>query len=212
VDYQDPIDILLHLMIGSEGTLGFIAEVTYRTAVDHPHKASALAFYSDIAQASRCVQAIKDGPVAAAELMDRASLRSVENKEGMPPLLKALGPGTCAILIETRAADPAALEVQMREIERLLAPVPALFPVAFTDQKAEFEKLWDVRRGLLPMVGGTRSIGTTVIIEDVVFPMKHLAEGTVELQSLMTRHGYDDWGRALGSARPRTPPSRCRGL
>ncbi len=200
VDYEDPIDILMHLMIGSEGTLGFIAEITYRTVPEHAHKASALVFFPNIAEASRGVQAVKTGPVAAAEMMDRASLRSVENREGMPPFLKSLGPDACAILIETRAADPATLKTQMAEIERLLEPIPTLSPVTFTDKKAEFEKLWDVRRGLLPMVAGTREVGTTVIIEDVVFPMKHLAEGTVDMQRLMRQHGYDDaiiFGHAL---------------
>jgi D-lactate dehydrogenase len=200
VDYQDPIDILLHLMIGSEGTLGFIAEITYKTVPDHAHKASALVFYPSIVEASHGVQAVKNGPVAAAEMMDRQSLRSVEAKEGMPDFLKTLGPDACAILIETRAGSPAELKAQVVEVERLLAPVPTLFPVAFTDKKAEFEKLWDVRRGLLPMVGGTRKVGTTVIIEDVVFPMKHLADGTVALRSIMNEHGYDEaiiFGHAL---------------
>src|SRR4029453_12949787 len=31
VDFTDPLDILAHLMIGSEGTLAFIAAITYRT-------------------------------------------------------------------------------------------------------------------------------------------------------------------------------------
>jgi D-lactate dehydrogenase len=42
VDYDDPFDILVHLMIGSEGTLGFISEIVYKTVVEHLNKASAL--------------------------------------------------------------------------------------------------------------------------------------------------------------------------
>ena len=200
VDYHDPVDILTHLMVGSEGTLGFIAEITYRTVIDHRFKASALVFFPDIAEAARGVQAIKQGPVAAAEMMDRAALRSVEAKEGMPAVLKTLGPDVCAILIETRASDTTALAAQTAEVTRLLAQVTTLAPVVFTDQKAEFETLWDVRRGLLPMCAGIREVGTTVIIEDVVFPMRHLADGTVEMQRLMRAHGYNDaiiFGHAL---------------
>jgi D-lactate dehydrogenase len=192
VDYQDPVDILMHLMVGSEGTLGFIAEVTLRTVPEHAHKASALLFFADVGDASRAVQAIRGGPVAAAELMDRASLRSVEDKPGMPPILKTLGKDACALLVETRAPDAAALAAQAAEIERLLQRVPMLTPASFTSVKAEYEKLWDVRKGLLPMLGGTRPIGTTVIIEDVAFPIEHLANGTVELQRLTREHGYDD--------------------
>ena len=90
IDFQDPIDILLHLMIGSEGTLAFIAEITYRTVPEHPHKASALVIFPDIASAARATQRLKGGPVSAVEMMDRASLRSVENKEGLPAYLKTL--------------------------------------------------------------------------------------------------------------------------
>lgn len=45
VDYTDPLEILTHLMIGSEGTLGFIAAVQYHTVPDYPHKATALVFF-----------------------------------------------------------------------------------------------------------------------------------------------------------------------
>jgi len=40
VDFEDPIDILAHLMIGSEGTLGFISSITYNTVVEHKYRAS----------------------------------------------------------------------------------------------------------------------------------------------------------------------------
>jgi D-lactate dehydrogenase len=48
VDYEDPFEILQHLMIGSEGTLGFIAEITYHTVEEHSHKATALMIFPDI--------------------------------------------------------------------------------------------------------------------------------------------------------------------
>ena len=90
VDFEDPFDILLHLMIGSEGTLGFISEITYQTVVEHPCKASALMIFPQIENAAAAAAILRDQPVAAVELMDRASLRSVENKAGMPDYLKTL--------------------------------------------------------------------------------------------------------------------------
>jgi len=200
VDFQDPIDILLHLMIGSEGTLGFIAELTFRTVSEHPHKASALVIFPDIGSAATATQRLKSGPVSAVELMDRASLRSVEEKPGMPPTLRGLPEEAAALLVETRAADPAALAGQVEAAVRLLQTIPVLFPVEFTDRKDEFEKLWDVRRGLFPAVGAARRIGTTVVIEDVAFPIERMAEATVELQRTLHRHGYDEgiiFGHAL---------------
>ena len=200
VDFSDPIDILLHLMVGSEGTLGFLAEVTYRTVEEHAHNASALILFPDIGNACRATIKLKPGPVSAVELMDRASLRSVEEKEGMPAYLKTLGDSATGLLVETRAGDADSLARQVEEVLGLLSDVPTVFPVAFTDQKAETEKLWNVRKGLFPAVGAARQIGTTVVIEDVVFPIETLADATVELEGLMKKHGYDEgiiFGHAL---------------
>jgi D-lactate dehydrogenase len=200
VDYDDPFDILLHLMVGSEGTLAFIREVTYRTVVEHPHKASALIIYPSIENACKATMALKKGPVSAVELMDRASLRSVEEKPGMPTFLKGLSPDAAAILVETRAADKAGLMGQIDAIQALLAGIESVFPVTFMDAKEDYEKLWNIRKGLFPSVGGARRPGTAVVIEDVVFPIEHLAEGTVELQGLMRKTGFPEgiiFGHAL---------------
>ncbi|MFL5264122.1 MAG: FAD-binding and (Fe-S)-binding domain-containing protein, partial [Anaeromyxobacteraceae bacterium] len=201
VDFEDPFDILVHLLIGSEGTLAFISEITYRTVEEHAHKASALLFFPDLDHAARATQALKAGDVvSAAELMDRPSLRSVENKAGLPPILKTLPADACALLVEVRAADPAALATRMEAAKRLIAGIPTLAPVAFTAVKAEYETLWDVRKGLFPAVGGARRVGTTVVIEDVAFPIEHLAAATVELQGLFLEHGYSEgiiFGHAL---------------
>jgi D-lactate dehydrogenase len=200
VDFEDPTDILLHLMVGSEGTLAFIAEVTFATVEEHAHKASALVLFPDVETAARATQKLSGGPVSAVELMDRASLRAVEARPGLPPVLKTLPEGACALLVEVRAADPGALARTAEAASALLAGLPVLEPVAFTAVKAEYERLWDVRRGLFPAVGAARRIGTTVVIEDVAFPMEHLAAGTVELQRMMEAHGYNEgiiFGHAL---------------
>ena len=118
----------------------------------------------------------------------------------MPPELRTLAEDAAALLIETRAADAAALEAQVAAASARMAPVATLFPVAFTPVKAEYERLWDVRRGLFPAVGGARRIGTTVVIEDVAFPIARIADGTVDLRRLLTEHGYGDaiiFGHAL---------------
>ena len=190
LDFDDPVDILLHLVIGSEGTLAFIAEVTYRTVVEHPFKASSLMIYPTIADACRATMALKTGIVAAVELMDRASLRSVEDKPGMPAYLKELGEEAAAILVEVRAADKEGLLANIEAALLLVAGIEPVFPLLFMDRKEDFEKLWNIRRGLFTSVGGARKPGSAVIIEDVVFPIEHLAEGTVELQRLMRVHGF----------------------
>ncbi len=200
VDFDDPLDILLHLMVGSEGTLAFISEVTYRTVVEHPHKASALMVYPSIENACNATIALKKGPVSAVELMDRASLRSVEDKPGMPSFLKGLSEHAAAILVETRAADKGALMEQIAAVQELVAGIESVFPITFMDAKEDYEKLWNIRKGLFPSVGGARRPGTTVVIEDVVFPIERLAEGTMELEALMRKTGFSEgiiFGHAL---------------
>jgi D-lactate dehydrogenase len=200
VDFEDPIDILAHLMIGSEGTLGFIGEITYRTVADHAHKASALILFDDLDTACRAVTLMKDAPVAAVELADRAALRSVEGKPGLPESLKEVGADGAALLVETRAADAAGLAAQIGAIEAALGGVHTHEPVRFSTDAAECARYWNVRKGMFPSVGAMRRVGTTVIIEDVAFPVERLAEATLDLQRLLAAHGYADaiiFGHAL---------------
>ncbi|HZZ84105.1 MAG TPA: FAD-binding and (Fe-S)-binding domain-containing protein [Anaeromyxobacteraceae bacterium] len=201
VDFDDPFEILTHLLVGSEGTLAFLAELTYRTVEDHPHKASALVLFPDLDHAARATQRLAAAAaVSAAELMDRPSLRAVEGRPGLPAILKTLPADACALLVEARGASPAALAQRIAAASDLLAGIATLAPVRFTAVKAEYEVLWDVRRGLFPAVGASRRIGTTVVIEDVAVPIAHLAPATAALQRLFREHGYDEgiiFGHAL---------------
>jgi D-lactate dehydrogenase len=200
VDFTDPIDILAHLMIGSEGTLGFLSEITYRTVPDYTDKASALILFDDLETACRAVTILKAEPVAAVELADRAALRSVEGKPGLPDSLHKVGPNGAALLVETRAPDPSVLAAQVHAIEAALASVHTYEAVRFSTDAQECARYWNVRKGMFPSVGAMRKVGTTVIIEDVAFPVARLAEATLDLQQLLAAHGYPDaiiFGHAL---------------
>ena len=200
LDFDDPVDILTHLMIGSEGTLGFISEISYHTVPEHPHKASALVLFHDLQAACQAVTLLKPAPVVAVELLDRASLRAVQNKPGMPASLLDLGAEGAALLIETRAETAAALGVKVHAIGAVLAGFELAQPLHFTSDVTESTALWNVRKGIFPAVGAVRPTGTTVIIEDVAFPVERLAEATLELQALFQRFGYPEaivYGHAL---------------
>ena len=70
----------------------------------------------------------------------------------------------------------------------------------FSTDAAECARFWNVRKGMFPSVGAMRKVGTTVIIEDVAFPVPRLAEATLDLQRLLATHGYSDaiiFGHAL---------------
>ena len=200
VDYDEPLDILTHLMVGSEGTLGFISAVTYDTVPDHPHKASALVVFPDVETCCTAVTVLKQQPVSAVELLDRRSLRSVENMQGMPAWVKTLSPGACALLIESRAASQPLLHEQLAQITASIVGFPVEKQVDFSEDPVVYNQLWRIRKDTFPAVGAVRETGTTVIIEDVTFPIEQLAEGVNRLIALFDRHGYDEailFGHAL---------------
>ena len=200
VDFSDPLEILQHLMIGSEGTLGFISEIRYRTVIEHAFKASSLMFFPNIHEACNAVILLQKMPVAAVELIDRAGLRSVENEQGLPADLRVLDHEVCALLVETRANLTETLEDQIREIIASIRGIPVVNPVLFTTDPTECDHLWKIRKGMFPSVGAMRKKGTTVIIEDVAFPVERLAEATLDLQQLFEKWGYHEavlFGHAL---------------
>lgn len=200
VDYDDPFEILQHLLVGSEGTLAFISNVVYRTVVEHPHKASALMRFPDIRSACEAATICRAQRVSAAELMDRAAIASVQDKPGMPEGLTELGPDAAALLVEVRGRTEKILQGKIEKVLEAVKDLPYVTPHEFTAVPAEFNSLWSVRRGLFPAVGAVRDAGTTVIIEDVAFPIKQLADATLDLQALFKKHGYDKaiiFGHAL---------------
>lgn len=200
VDYDEPLDILNHLMVGSEGTLGFISAVTYDTVPDHPHKASALVVFPDVENCCLAVPVLKQQPVSAVELLDRRSLRSVEHKAGMPEWVKELSPTACALLIESRAATQSLLHEQINQIMASIAHFPVEKQVDFSEDPVVYNQLWKIRKDTFPAVGAVRQTGTTVIIEDVTFPVERLAEGVNRLIELLDKHRYDEailFGHAL---------------
>lgn len=198
VTYRDPFDIITHLLVGSEGTLAMLAEVTMKTEHDFPYKASAMLYFSDIKEACRAVVAMKklrnaagDWIVKGAELLDAKSLASVNDRTGV---------GLTAVLTETKADSADELRQHIAEITSCLSAFNLFMPPYFTDKEAEYAPFWQIRSGIFPSVGGTRSPGTTCLIEDVAFPIEFLPEATAELQDLIARHDYTDaciYGHAL---------------
>ena len=174
--------------------------MTYDTVPDHPHKASALVVFPDVETCCLAVPVLKQQPVSAVELLDRRSLRSVEHKAGMPEWVKELSPAACALLIESRAASQSLLHEQVNLIMASIAHFPVEKQVDFSEDPVVYNQLWKIRKDTFPAVGAVRQTGTTVIIEDVTFPVERLAEGVNRLIALLEKHRYDEailFGHAL---------------
>lgn len=200
VDYEDPIEIIKHLMVGSEGTLAFISNVTFKTVVDEKHKSCSLLIFNSIQDACNATILLKSSPVAAVELLDRDSIRSVENDPEAPDYFKTLHEDACALLVECRDNDKEVLLQKQQQVKAQIVSIPTFTDYEFTSDPKQYYFNWKARKGLLPTVGGLRKTGTTVIIEDVAFPLPQLAEACVALKALFKKYEYDDavlFGHAL---------------
>ncbi|SGZ08443.1 Oxidoreductase/iron-sulfur cluster-binding protein [Moritella viscosa] len=203
-DYSDPIDVLQHLFIGSEGTLGFIADVTYNTVIDHSFKATGLYLFADIEQTCLAVSALANTSIAAVELMDNRALNSVADKPGMPGFITRLAAEhnteAAALLVEIHAENETSLNQQIAEISTLINQFNPTEAVEFSTDTKIYNQLWAIRKELFPAVGAVREVGTTVIIEDVAFPIEQLAAAVRDLEILFKKYHYDEaiiFGHAL---------------
>jgi len=191
LDYERPVDIFSHLLIGSEGTLAFIAEAVLKTVPDNPMKSTALLLFPDLYAACSAIGVLTAAGAAALEIMDRVSLRSVENQPGVAAHIAQLPDAAAGLLVEFQAAN----EEQRRAFESAAAATVAgltlLHPAEFTSDPMEQAKLWKIRKGMFPSVGAVRASGTTALMEDIALPVDRLAEGAMDLRAIFDKHGYD---------------------
>ena len=205
VRYTDPFEIIAHMMVGSEGTLAFMSEVTMDTLESAPFTASAMIYFPDIKTAAKAVVAMRKLSISAAELLDKRSLASVNDKRYVAECLRFQNDGReisecdlTAVLTQTESATIDGLEKNIASIKKALNPYGV--EVNFTSDPTEYGKHWAIRSGIFPSVGGLRKEGTTCMIEDVAFHIEDLPEATADLSALLDRHGYDDsciYGHAL---------------
>lgn len=217
IAYDDAFDIIAHSMVGSEGTLAFLSEVTMKTLYDYKFKASAMVYFLTMKESCEAVVAMKklkageedlkmsaeNLMVKSAEMLDYMSLNSVDDpvflqykKDVDAGKIEGVQPGDyhnlTAILTETKGVTHEQLLEKIEKIKECLGQFRLYIPAEFTEDPAVFGKYWAIRSGIFPSVGGTRPVGTSCLIEDVAFPIESLPEATVKLQKLIADHGYND--------------------
>ncbi len=200
IDFNDPVDILWHLAIGSEGTLAFISEASFHTVDSHPLSAAALLLLPDIYEACRAIGPLIKCEVSAAELMDRNAMLSVRNIPGIPQIIKNPAEGAVALLLDTSAPDEDSLSGQIADILHALGDIRTLYPVEFIKDKKEYNRIWKVRKGLFTSAAATRPGGTSCLIEDVAFRPDVLADALVAIRKLVISYRYEGsvmWGHLL---------------
>ncbi|MGC1242915.1 MAG: FAD-binding and (Fe-S)-binding domain-containing protein [Chryseosolibacter sp.] len=190
VDYEHPLDILAHLLIGAEGTLAFISESVLHTVPDYPFKSTALLYFPTIYAACQAIVPLTQAGAMMVELMDRASLHAVEHMPGMPSVVKTLPEEASALLIEFQEDSPDLLDERVKQFLISSSGLSLLNAPVFTRDPKEQDFFWKVRKGLFPAVGAVRKSGTTVILEDIAFPVELLGDAISDLQMLFRKYEY----------------------
>ncbi len=192
LDYDDPIDIILHLMVGSEGTLGFISEATFKTIPILPNRASSMVYFNSLRDACDAVPKLKEAKVSAIELLDREALRSVENQPGIPDFIKTFDKQVTALLIDLEASSQPELQALKDNVEKALASFKLVRNFELTQDTKLINDYWKIRKGVFPSVGGLRKPGTSVIIEDIAVKLEHLTSAVLDLRQMLNNLGYTD--------------------
>jgi D-lactate dehydrogenase len=84
LDFEAPVDVLSHLLIGSEGTLAFVAEATFRTVKVLPYVSTGLLVFPSLTEATAVLPALVATGLATIELMDAQSLRVAQQLADVP--------------------------------------------------------------------------------------------------------------------------------
>ncbi|MFF0483583.1 FAD-binding and (Fe-S)-binding domain-containing protein [Streptomyces sp. NPDC004435] len=196
LDGATPVEILRGLMVGSEGTLGFLSEVVFDTLPLDRLVSTALLFFPTLPAAAAAVPRFNEAGALAVELMDGNTLRASVRVPGVPADWAELPKDTTALLVEFRAPDEPSLAAYERAAGEVLAGLDLVAPVpsvdnAFTRDPAVIGGYWKARKAFVTAVGGSRPSGTTLITEDFAVPPSRLAEACAELLDLQARHGFD---------------------
>ncbi|HTI12066.1 MAG TPA: FAD-binding and (Fe-S)-binding domain-containing protein [Puia sp.] len=192
LDFQHPLDILIHLMIGAEGTLGFISGAVLKTIPDKPFKQTGLLFFPSPRVACDAIGPLAGTGAEALEFMDRAALRSIEELPGAPSFLATLPAGAACILCEYQADDQARLAEKFTKASVCLSSLPVLYATEFTTDAILQASYWKLRKGMYPSVAAVRAKGVSVMLEDVAVPVERLGEAIEDLQQLFAKYQYDD--------------------
>ncbi len=204
LDYDHPLEILAHLLIGAEGTLAFISEATLATVPDLPAKATAVAYFQDVLRACESISVLAEAECEAIELMDYASLLSIRNLDGVPPELESIlteYPGVTGILFEFQATSSEALDAKVANFQQsFLSRLSTLQPIRLTRNAKEQSNFWKLRKGMYPAVAAVRARGEAAILEDIAVPVDKLGPAILDLQSLFQKHQYEN-GIIFGHAK-----------
>jgi D-lactate dehydrogenase len=191
LDAEQPLEIFRRLLVGSEGTLAFVAAAEFETVPLPAVTTTAWIHFPSIDAAIAPVNEFVESGATAVELMVAPALITAAwNMVGAPQEWKELPPESAVLLVEFGGAEEAELAEQVTRAEQILSAHETIRPIGFTREPEEIELAWRVREGLHGLIGKLRLAGTALIVEDVCVPPQRIAEGARDLQALLGEHGF----------------------
>jgi D-lactate dehydrogenase len=191
LDADDPLEIFRRLVVGSEGTLAFVAEAVFETVPVPARTTTAWVHFSGVEEAIDPVRELVELGATAVELMVAPALITAAwNMVGAPQEWKELPPESAVLLVEFGAERDTELDSYVARAEEIFAPREIIRPIDFTREPEAIELAWRVREGLHGLIGRVRPPGTALIVEDVCVPPERIAEGARDLQALLGEHGF----------------------
>ena len=192
LDFEEPLDIFSHLLVGAEGTLAFISSVVLETIPDPQEKATGLIQFDSPEIACEFVPFLNDQGAAAVELMDDQSLRTAVHIDNPPYDPQKIPNDRTGLLVEYQEEAEAELELKIEKLNKSIKGYGAIERPQFVRDRVQMDLLWKLRKGLYPTVGALRQSGTTVITEDIAVDVENFAETVRDLRKMFKRWRFDD--------------------
>ncbi len=190
IDFDSPAKILEHLMIGSEGTLGFVAEAVLNTVPIHPLTTTGLLIFRTLESATDALPHLVHSGADVVELIDSAAILAMgaEGAAVLPAGFKVAE--QAALLVEYQADTEDQLAERAAGGLNLFNGFDLDAAAEMTSDAARREQMWTMRKGLYTKVARNRPKGTAALLEDIAVPMERLGGVCAKLQVLFDRHSY----------------------
>jgi len=192
LDYNHPLDIFAHLIVGSEGTLAFMSNIELETIPNPKYKSTGLILFPSIVDACNAITTIMETGVKALELMDYASLKTAKYIDDAPYNIDFLPNNSSALLCEFQENN----NELFNKLEKILVLAIKKYSGSilgdFAREEDERLKLWKIRKSLFTTVGSMRAPGTSVITEDICFDIEKLGDVVTELHRIFAKWKFED--------------------
>lgn len=186
---------LAHILVGSEGTLGYSRQLTLKLVPLPKHKVLGVINFPTFYKAMDSAQHIVKLLPTAVELVDSTMIAlSLHNPSFKPVIEKALvGNPQAILLVEFAGDDKELLMTRLAALSDLMSDHGLPGSVVDMIDAAAQKALWDVRKAGLNIMMSMKGDGKPVsFIEDCAVPLVHLAEYTSRLTEVF--HKYQTEG------------------